>query len=437
MTGVSYLAGPQTIQDLINRYQNGTLNLEPGFQRRSVWSDNDRRKLIDSVVRGYPLPAIFLYKRQVGGRIIYDVVDGKQRLETILMFTNCMRGRRFSAKLQLADSGREEYDWNKLKRKNLQHLITGYRLQVIEVDGNLSDIIDIFVRINSTGKALSSAEKRHAKYYSNSNFLKAASNLAERLKPHYIWNGVFSDSQVSRMKHIELTCELMLSVAKGEPINKKAALDQVMSAEGMTPRQITNASKRTLTAVNRTLKILPKLKATRFRKVSDFYSLVFLFSQFEEQKLILTDKRRNQLASDLLTAFSNGVDEVRERQKRVRAPEPDQEVYRDYLLTVSGASDDYQNRRKRHQMLRELLQSLFERMDSKRGFTTEQRRILWNTADKRKCGGCRADLTWEDFTIDHINPYSKGGRSQLDNAALYCRSCNSSKGNRVRRRRAA
>ncbi|MBM3841594.1 MAG: HNH endonuclease [Verrucomicrobia bacterium] len=39
-------------------------------------------------------------------------------------------------------------------------------------------------------------------------------------------------------------------------------------------------------------------------------------------------------------------------------------------------------------------------------------------------------LTWDDFTIDHIDPYSKGGRSRLENAALMCRSCNSSKGKR-------
>lgn len=70
----------------------------------------------------------------------------------------------------------------------------------------------------------------------------------------------------------------------------------------------------------------------------------------------------------------------------------------------------------------------------KRGFTAEQRRIIWNTSSLRSCSHprCNVKLTWDDFTIDHINPHSKGGRTQLANAALMCRKHNSKKGNRRR-----
>ncbi len=37
----------------------------------------------------------------------------------------------------------------------------------------------------------------------------------------------------------------------------------------------------------------------------------------------------------------------------------------------------------------------------------------------------------DDFTIDHIDPHSKGGRSEIENASLMCQKHNSSKGNRV------
>lgn len=80
--------------------------------------------------------------------------------------------------------------------------------------------------------------------------------------------------------------------------------------------------------------------------------------------------------------------------------------------------------------LRGILGSLFARKDAQRGFTSEQRRILWNTTANRVCATCRCKLTWEDFTIDHVDPHSKGGRSRLDNAALMCRKHNSQKGNR-------
>jgi uncharacterized protein with ParB-like and HNH nuclease domain len=78
--------------DIVNLYEDGLLNLEPGFQRQSVWSERDRAKLIESILRNYPLPAIFLYRREHEGQIIYDVIDGKQRIESILMFMGEMRG---------------------------------------------------------------------------------------------------------------------------------------------------------------------------------------------------------------------------------------------------------------------------------------------------------------------------------------------------------
>jgi uncharacterized protein with ParB-like and HNH nuclease domain len=79
--------GERTINDFLLLFKNGQINLNPGFQRRSVWSRADRQRLIQSITAKYPLPSVFLYQRLQKGGVIYDVVDGKQRLETILMFT--------------------------------------------------------------------------------------------------------------------------------------------------------------------------------------------------------------------------------------------------------------------------------------------------------------------------------------------------------------
>lgn len=184
------------------------------------------------------------------------------------------------------------------------------------------------------------------------------------------------------------------------------------------------------TTLNRIRRIFPHLKATRFRQVTDFYSLAVLFGKFEQEGLILTDRRLNRLAWDLLQAFATRVDEVRDLQRKAKGARPDQELYRDYLLTVSQMTDDVSQRRKRENILRGILGSLFARKDSQRGFSPEQRRIVWNTSANRVCGKCGCKLTWEDFTIDHIHPHSKGGRSSLENAALMCRKHNSAKGNR-------
>ncbi len=60
------------------------LNLTPSYQRGDVWRTGDRQKLIESILRGIPLPSIILLRN--GGSAPDDVVDGKQRLTAILRF---------------------------------------------------------------------------------------------------------------------------------------------------------------------------------------------------------------------------------------------------------------------------------------------------------------------------------------------------------------
>lgn len=434
MSGLVYFHEQKTLNDILNLYENGQLNLNPGFQRQSVWSENDRKKLIDSLFRGFPLPSIFLYKRHEGGDLIYDVIDGKQRIETFLMFTGKIRGGRFKARVQLPKSEQLEWvDWNLLKRNESQHLVLGYRLQVVQVEGDLSDIIDVFVRINSTGKALTPQERRKAKFY-NSPFLKKAAQVARKYSTFLRSHKIISATQEARMKHVELISELMVSAHAGDVINKKAALDKVMDSNSLTPNQVAKATEVTVKALKRTASIFPNLKQTRFHNISDFYSLVVLVMKFETERKILTNRKRNSLANDLLTAFATGVDQVREKQKLIRGTKPSEELFRDYMMTVTRGTDEIGNRRRRAEILRGLLGSLFEKKDDKRLFSVEQRRILWNISREKKCSSCGTELMWEDLTIDHIRPHSKGGQTSLNNAALMCRSCNSSKNNRTRRR---
>jgi|HubBroStandDraft_5_1064220.scaffolds.fasta_scaffold56649_1 hypothetical protein len=428
---ISHKTTTKSILDLCNLYRGDNLNLEPGFQRQSVWIERDRAKLIDSILRNYPLPAIFLYRRNDKGHLVFDVIDGKQRLESIFMFIGLMRGRFWSRSMMQGEENNTWVNWKLLQRRGLQNKIYGYEIPVIEVDGELGDIIDVFVRINSTGKALTSQEKRHARYY-NSPFLREAAKLAKKFEKYFATNKILSPGQLSRMKHVELISELMLSLVQGDVLNKKTALDRVMVTGSFDGHQIRKARKLVIVTLNRLKRMFPKLKTTRLRQVTDFYTLAVLIGKFEQEGLILTDKRRNKTAWELLRAFAISVDEVRELQRKAKGARPDQEIYRNYLLTVSQMTDDVSQRRKREEILANLLRSLFAKKDSQRGFSSEQRRILWNSTANPKCShrGCDKILTWEDFTIDHIEPHSKGGRSQLDNARLMCRQHNSSKGNR-------
>lgn len=73
-------------------------------------------------------------------------------------------------------------------------------------------------------------------------------------------------------------------------------------------------------------------------------------------------------------------------------------------------------------------------VDRKRLFTEDDKAELLRQETpengKYRCKKCQMLFTPDELTIDHIIPWSRGGRTELSNAQLLCRPCNSSKGNR-------
>jgi len=51
---------PQTIFDLLRKYDNGKLIIEPEFQRNRVWKPDQKSKFIESVILNFPLPPWYL-----------------------------------------------------------------------------------------------------------------------------------------------------------------------------------------------------------------------------------------------------------------------------------------------------------------------------------------------------------------------------------------
>jgi 5-methylcytosine-specific restriction endonuclease McrA len=432
---LSYEYDKKTVQDIFEWHGAKRLNLSPGFQRKSIWSDKDRRKLVGSVYAGYPLPSIFLYRRHNrDGAPEYDVIDGKQRIESLLMFTGKIYGKRFHF---VPENAADPLDWKKLHRMGNCGRILGAQLQVAFVQGDWEEIVDLFVRINSTGKRLDRAEVTRARFL-NSALLQGANRLARRWSRYFIGHGILAPSQVERYKHVELICELIVSSHAGGVISKKDALDKAMQGTAALKGRDLHAAMRNTDAALRQFRILIRNpRETRFKKVSDFYSLVVVLQRFVREKFVLQDRTRNDMARQMLKGLSSGVDAINEKSRKLEFSklDPDQEIFRSYLQTVKEGTDALANRRRRDQIICDLIAPIFEKRDERRLFNEEQRRILWNSAEEKRCPYCPTSsrLHWSDLTIDHVKPHALGGRTDLRNAQICCRKHNSKLGMKTKR----
>jgi hypothetical protein len=77
-----------SIGELMNLYRDHELIINPNFQRYFVWAETQKTRFIESIILGIPIPPIFVYQNEDG---VWELVDGLQRLSTILEFAGELR----------------------------------------------------------------------------------------------------------------------------------------------------------------------------------------------------------------------------------------------------------------------------------------------------------------------------------------------------------
>src|SRR5664279_79301 len=77
-----------SIGELTNLYRDGEIDVHPEFQRVYRWRDLQKTRLVESILLGIPLPSMFVAQAESGA---WDVVDGVQRLSTILQFQGVLK----------------------------------------------------------------------------------------------------------------------------------------------------------------------------------------------------------------------------------------------------------------------------------------------------------------------------------------------------------
>jgi hypothetical protein len=163
--------GQIKIDQLVDYINAGKINLIPKFQRGSVWTPILRKKLLVNMVLARPIPAIFLYKEESGSKFEYNILDGKQRLESLILFI----GEKH-ADLSIKELSAFFADTKVRKHRNFKIDINGkkrgfaqlddeivrefreYPIATIEIsleDSSIDEIVQLFVDINTHGVKVS------------------------------------------------------------------------------------------------------------------------------------------------------------------------------------------------------------------------------------------------------------------------------------------
>lgn len=195
----------QQITWFLDLNRTSQLNLSPPYQRKSVWTLKDRRFFLDTIFRNYPCPPLFLHKTITNdGFTEYHVVDGKQRLETVLLFAQ--------DKIALdKDFGDVTLDGKKFseltteqKRVFWDYFFTCEFLDIT----NLEDVNMVFDRVNRNARNLKPQELRHAKY--SGWFITKAETEAEL--PFWEALKITTKARRKRMDNVQFVSELLLII---------------------------------------------------------------------------------------------------------------------------------------------------------------------------------------------------------------------------------
>lgn len=166
-----YKNSEMKIDQLVSYLNDEKINLSPAFQRGHVWKLNDRRNLVRNIVLGRPIPAVFLYKEAAGSKYSYNILDGKQRLESLILFiadghkdikienwNSYFYGKdlRKSAGFTVPLDNRKQA-FAKLPDERVRELLE-YSIPTIEISlddkSTLDEVITLFVDINQQGAAV-------------------------------------------------------------------------------------------------------------------------------------------------------------------------------------------------------------------------------------------------------------------------------------------
>ena len=334
----------RTIAWFKKTHDKGELQMKPPFQRNPVWTEPQKRYLIDSVLNGYPIPEIYMQDFvDETGQEKHIIIDGQQRIRSCMEF---IEG-------DFALDPEESPAWANMKFDDLspddKKKTYGYIFMVrVLPDMPDEEIRGIFQRLNKNVVALNAQELRQATYWGP--FIKTMQEIAN----YNYWSssGIFTPSNIRRMLDIEYISELSIAVLNGHQ-NKKETLDKYYleyETEFDSRDELIETFQKVLFEIEQ---VLPDIKNTRWKKKTDFYSL-FIYLSANKSKLPLPADKRGEFRRRLF-AFEGNVNNF-------ISTEGWEEKFDDTVAKYAKsirASSDLGNRKRRHEALDTVFSDIF------------------------------------------------------------------------------
>lgn len=329
-------------------------NINPKFQRKSsVWSDEKKAYLIDTLFRNYPIPPIFLREHidSTTGETKYDVIDGKQRIESIVAFLD--------GRLALPD---DIYDETYTSLKSLRitdirrepdlgaFLVNFWRYEIpieyIATDDVLV-INEIFDRLNRNGEPLTNQELRHSKYIDTDLY-----RTIEKLKSIDFWQANLTKLKDNRMEDDEFISELLFFIISGkiEDSNPLKLDNHYRKYSKYNGEKLYEYEDRFISLTNQMMEFIPNLSDYKIASTSHLYGLwCFTYKAISQEarnntRHCLLDffnrLRSKDYNNDVIRKYKNSMSAgTKSRIQRIRRANA--------LLEFCGYSDLYQEPRNR------------------------------------------------------------------------------------------
>lgn len=269
-------ASNRRLRVLLTAIGNGTLVPQPDFQRRLVWANKDKVEFIRTVLEGYPFPEIYIAAGHVDiktGEGAEVLVDGQQRITSLYQYFKGSSDLRLPADIPRYES---------LKPEN-QLAFLEYKVVVRDL-GNMeiTQIKQVFQRINSTSYGLNTMEIHNARYGGEFKDLAETISQLDFFEEHKI----FTATDIKRMNDV-LFCAGLIATLMSTYFNRDKEIDFFLEKYNENfpeKEQILKEIKLVLTFISR-MNFQPKSRA--FKKADFFTLFIELHSILVKQNIAL------------------------------------------------------------------------------------------------------------------------------------------------------